>query len=176
MLDIQQPSSGTWLKPAEINGHLLLVLELYRVETRYDQMAQRDKEFAEFRMIDFDAATIEPTTVLDSHPGIIGKIRSLVPGQAVLGRIIQVPGRQASPAWVLGEFQPGVDDVRVKQWLDANPGAVASAGGTRQSAPIARGGGALAAPVHGTPAQNGPANQAAEIEALKARLAAAQQQ
>jgi hypothetical protein len=184
MLDIQQPTSGVWLKPKDINGHLLLVLKVHRLDTRFDQLAGADKEYAEFTMVDLDTENPVPVTVLNSHPGIVGKIRSLAAGQAVLGRIAQVPGAKATPAWVLTEFTPGVDDIRAKAWLDANPGALTLPSAASVAANPANAKPARSYPSGAAPAMQGvataytsnaaePANTA-EIEALKARLAQAQ--
>lgn len=186
---IEQPQSGSWLKPADLVGHLLLVIRVHKFDIRFDQKAGADKEFAQFDVVDLDGAqTVE--TVFDSHPVIISKIRNLKPGSVILGRIGQVPTGKASPAWGLIEYTPGVDDVRAQMWLDTHPQNL-----TGQSAPQAPpasqpayrypqgaappmtgvGTPAAAAPAPPPPA-SAPEADSPEVAALKAQLAAAQNQ
>lgn len=184
---IQQPSSGTWLKLADINGHLLLITALHRLDTKFDQLKGADVEFAEFSVVDLDAARPAEETVLDSHIGVVSRIRNLKPGSAILGRIAQVPSKQGQPAWVLAEFVPGVDDARAIQWLATQPGGSRGAGGTpngtntgaaTQFPPPARTFPAGAAPAMPRAATSNtaatPAANQAEIDALRAQLAGLQ--
>lgn len=183
-MDFEQPQSGTWLKCEEINGHLLLVIAVHRVETKFDQMYNKEKEQVEFTCVDLDAANPAPFTALDSHTGIVNRIRNLKAGALLLGRIGQAPSKQGNPAWILAEFTPGVDDVRARAFIQANPQVVEVLAGHRPPAsqfpPPARNYPAGGAPPMPRPAATtstgtaqAPANQS-EIEALRKQLEAAQ--
>lgn len=118
-----QPSSGNFFKPAEHQGHLILVVSVTEIGERFDQLAGRDKPFAVADIVDLDAAapTLERGVTL-SHPGICNKLTSAHrSGEMVLGRIGQVATEKGNPAWVLGPFSPGQDDARASAWLTANP-------------------------------------------------------
>jgi hypothetical protein len=118
-----QPSSGDWFKPAEANGHLILITKVHQIGTKYDNLSNGEKPHGIFDLVDLD----QPNPHLiehmnDSHPGIVNKLaKALRTGEMVLGRITQAPSDKGNPAWVLVPFTPGQDDLRAQAWLQANP-------------------------------------------------------
>jgi hypothetical protein len=118
-----QPSSGAFFKPAEYHGHLILVVRVTEVGTRYDNLAGKDKAYVVMDMVDLDSPQPQlQQGVNDNHPGIVNKLTNAHrTGEMVLGRIGQIPSEKGNPAWVLGPFQEGADDLRASQWLQANP-------------------------------------------------------
>lgn len=118
-----QPSSGNFFKPAERQNHLILIVSVSEIGERFDNLAGRDKPYAVADIVDLDAQppALERGVTL-SHPGIVNKLGGAHRnGEMVLGRIAQVPTEKGNPAWVLGPYTPGQDDVRASQWLTANP-------------------------------------------------------
>jgi hypothetical protein len=155
-----QPTSGTWLKPADCNGHLLLVESVASITKHYDDLKKAEVDKAEMVVIDLDDANPIRQTMFNSHPGIVNKLRKLASGgNPVLGRIAQVPSNYASPAWVLGEYVPGTDDVRAEAWIKAHP-ATAFA----QPAPVAD---AWSAPAPAAPVSPPAAAPVASTVAVK---------
>lgn len=121
-MPFDQPSSGTWLKPADHAGHLLLITACHGVEKAFDTMKNGEVDKATIDIVDLDEnPAVLATNVANSHPGIVGKLGKLLRGgNPVLGRLTQVPTSKGNPAWVLSEYQPG-DDARAEAWLKANP-------------------------------------------------------
>lgn len=117
-----QPTSGTWFKPAEHAGHLLLITACHGIEKHFDSMKNGEVDKATIDIVDLDETpAVLEVNVLNSHPGIVGKLGKLLRGgNPVLGRLTQVPSSKGNPAWVLSEFQPG-DDARAEAWVKANP-------------------------------------------------------
>lgn len=118
-----QPSSGNFFKPADRNGHLILIVAVSEIGERFDNLSGRDKPFAVMDLVDLDDPNPAlQLSVTDNHPGIVNKVKTAHrTGEMVLGRIGQVATEKANAAWVLGPFTPGADDVRASQWLTANP-------------------------------------------------------
>lgn len=120
-IQFAQPSaSGTFLKPAELNGHLILVTEVTEVFERYDDLAGKDKLNVRFSFVDLDGDQQLVDDAISSHPGIALRLKPHAgKGSPVLGRIGQEPSKKAgfNPTWVLGEFTEGVDDVKAANWM-----------------------------------------------------------
>jgi hypothetical protein len=165
-----QPSpSGTFLKPADLNGHLILVTDVVETFDRYDELAGKDKLNARFSYVDLDGDQQLVTDAINSHPGIALRLKAHAgKGTPVLGRITQEASKKAgfNAAWVLGEFTEGVDDVRASAWLAAH-----AAKAVAQPAPVAAPTVAAPAPVAPTPAPVAPVAatlQPDQIAAMKA--------
>ena len=170
-----QPSgNGGYFKPAKANGHLVLILDVYSIDTRFDSMKGGDAPIATVDLVDLD----EPGQELRercwiTHEGILNKFA--VGDRMVLGRIGQVPTKNGNQAWVLGAFNEDVDGHRAGAWMDAR-----SRLGITQPAPQA----APAATPAPAPVQQqapAPAPQAAPMAdpndpAVQALLASLQQQ
>jgi hypothetical protein len=120
-----QPVSGLWLKPKDIPGHLLLITAVHDIGVRFDQLSNRDKQYATFDYVDLDdPAQAEEFDVSDNHPGITSKLtQARRNGGMVLGRITQAPSSQGQgqPAWVLGPYSEGTDDQVATAWLASHP-------------------------------------------------------
>jgi hypothetical protein len=133
-----QPVSGAWLKPKDIPGHLLLITAVHETGQRYDQLSARDKPYAVFDYVDLDENDGEEFNVSDNHPGIASKlVQAQRSGGMVLGRITQAPSSQGQPAWVLGPYAEGSDDLRATAWLAAHPRKTVQQPEQRPQAPAA---------------------------------------
>lgn len=123
-ISFHQPSAvGTFLKPAELNGHLILVTAVHETFDRYDDLAGKDKLNARFDYVDLDGEKTLVADAISSHPGIALRLKSVAgKNEPVLGRIGQEPSKKAgfNPTWVLGEYTEGVDDVAAAAWMTAN--------------------------------------------------------
>lgn len=132
-----QPSSGNFFKPADHHNHLILIAAVTETGERFDSMYGKDKPYAIVDMVDLDAPNPQlERGVTMSHPGICNKLGNAArSGEMVLGRIQQAPTDKGNPAWVLGPYTPGQDDVRASQWLTANPINSFGQPSTQQQAP-----------------------------------------
>lgn len=161
-----QPVSGTWLKPKDIPGHLLLVTAVHDVGMAYDDMAGAEKLKATFDYVDLDdPAQAEEFNVSDNHVGVASKLtQAQRTGGMVLGRITQAPSSKGNAAWILGPYTEGSDDQRATAWLATHPRKT-----VQQPA--------QQAPVPAAPAPAAPANPAItpEIAALLAQIQQTQQ-
>lgn len=114
----EQPSSGTWLKPADHDGHLILIAKVHKIEPQFDNFKNADVDTATIDYIDLDDPN--PTLIEhanNAHPGIVRKLHSATRnGRPVLGRIGKVPTDKGNPAWVLGPYTEGTDDTRAQTW------------------------------------------------------------
>jgi hypothetical protein len=115
-----QPGGGGFLKPADHNGHLLLVTAVHETFQRHDELAGKEKLHARIDYVCLDCPDADLVeSALTSHPGIAGRLQSKV-GKQVLGRIGQAPSKTGQPAWILGPFTEGVDDAKAQAWLTAH--------------------------------------------------------
>lgn len=121
MTGFGQPSGGgNWIKPAEINGHLILITKVHAIEKHFDNLKDAEVDRAEFDMVDLNGDRELQVSMYNSHPGIVNKLKSAMrQGNGVLGRIGQAPTQKGNPAWVLGPYVEGTDDVLAQKWLDA---------------------------------------------------------
>lgn len=163
----QQPNSGGgYFKPAEANGHLVLILEVYKIETVVDtyggQVRNVDEATVDIVDLDKPGDTGYPELrerVKVSSPGIVNR---LVAGKKmVLGRIGQVPTDKGNPAWVLNGFDENLDAPRAAAWVSAWQ---AGQFGQPTAAPV------IPAPAPVIPAA--PAVDPAALAAAQAQLAA----
>lgn len=112
-------SASAWLKPAEVNGHLLVIANVVFVKTEFDQMRNGNVDIYKFDVADLNAGAGWETGVQSNHPGITNKLQNLA-GRPALGRIGQVQTKGGFLAWTLAE--PTEQDVAAAtQWLAANP-------------------------------------------------------
>ncbi|WP_017616366.1 hypothetical protein [Nocardiopsis salina] len=148
-----QPSNnaGGFFKPAEHDGHLVLITQVHKIEDRYDQFKKHEVPAATCDLVDLDDSAQELREgVLITHTGIVNR---LSPGaHMVLGRIGKALTKNGFEAWVLGEFDPAADPARAQAWLDSQSG-VAPAAQSQQQTPAPQ-----AAPVP-APQQQAPAAQ-----------------
>lgn len=119
----QPQAVGSFLKPADLNGHLILVTKVHEAFERYDDLAKKEKLNVRFNYVDLDGDQQLVEDAISSHPGIALRLKGAISsGDQVLGRIGQEPSKKAgfNPAWVLAAFTEGVDDVKASQWLAAH--------------------------------------------------------
>ncbi|WP_017602181.1 hypothetical protein [Nocardiopsis lucentensis] len=113
-----QPSGGGFFKPAEHDGHLVLITNCHKIEDRYDQFKARDVPAATVDVVDLDGEQQLREGVLMTHGGLVNR---LSPGaHMVLGRIGKATTSSGFEAWVLAPFDEQGDDARrAQEWLDA---------------------------------------------------------
>ena len=166
------PAMGGFLKPAQCEGHLLLVTQVYEIKDRFDNFKGKEIPAATVDLVDLDDPAQELREgVLVTHTGIVNR---LSPGQALLlGRIGKATTKSGFEAWVLEEYREDSDDaVRAQAWMEAREK------GITQPAPQA----APAAPPAPAPVQQqAPAPTATPMAdpsdpAVQALLASLQQQ
>lgn len=147
-----QPTSGAWLKPKDIPGHLILITAVHDISKRWDQLSNREVDVATLDYVDLDDPSGEEQfDVSDNHPGITNKLgQARRTGGMVLGRITQAPTQQGQPAWVLGPYTEGTDDKVATAWLATHPrGTQPAQPATNGPAPAAQATPAAAAPAAG---------------------------
>ncbi|MFC9089016.1 hypothetical protein [Nocardiopsis dassonvillei] len=174
-----QPSGGGgFFKPAEHDGHLVLITNCHKIEDRYDQFKGRDVPAATVDVVDLDGSAELREGVLMTHGGLVNR---LTPGaHMVLGRIGKAPTSSGFEAWVLGPFdEQGQDAARAQAWLDGQARPQMSQPATPQAAPAAP---AAPAPVQqqapaapAAPAPAAPAMADPNDPAVQALLASLQQ-
>lgn len=131
------PAMGGFFKPAEHDGHLVLIINVHTIEDRYDNFKGREVPAATCDVVDLDEPNPELREgVLVTHTGIVNRLH---PGaHMVLGRIGKAPTKSGFEAWVLAEFDPNSDPARAQAWLDKqNSGAPAAQAQQQAPAPQA---------------------------------------
>jgi hypothetical protein len=116
-------SGGSWLKPAERNGHLVIISNAQFVGRKYDEMRK-----AEVDVVKFDLADLSQpgegwiTGMQSSHSGVTNKLAAILgnPEGKALGVIGQVQANNGHLAWVLAEA-PAEAVQSAVAWLNANP-------------------------------------------------------
>ncbi len=113
----QPLGGGGFFKPAEHNGHLILIRKVDRIERRFDTLRNAEIDQATVDLVDLDDPAQELCEgVAVTHVGIVNKLK---PGATnILGRIAQVTTKSGMQAWALQSYAEGVDDVRAQQWVD----------------------------------------------------------
>lgn len=167
-------SGGAWIKPADHNGHLVIIANVRPLGRKFDEMRKADVDVATFDFADIDAGTGWQLNVQNSHAGVVNKLGAIVgnPEGKVLGRIGQVAANNGHLAWVLADA--AAEDVsRALAYLQAHPLALPAPSPFANAAP------APVAPVATaigpvTPAAAAPSQSQADVAALLAQLQAAQ--
>lgn len=114
----QPTSGGGFFKPAEANGHLVLITTVHDIAKRYDDLRKQEMDNATVDLVDLDAGGDLQERIVVSHPAIVNR---LSPGATMtLGRIGQVATKSGFQAWALLPYQEGIDDARAEQWVMAN--------------------------------------------------------
>jgi hypothetical protein len=115
---------GSWLKPADLNGHLIVVTKVHSLDTEhFDSFKNGNVTKVEFDYVDLDDPGQQVVeNALDTHSGIVGRLREFTgrPEALVLGRIVQVPTKSGNLAWIIEDCTGNPADVaRAMQWLNA---------------------------------------------------------
>jgi hypothetical protein len=121
-------SGGSWLKPAERNGHLLIIANASFVGRKYDDMRKAEVDVVKFDMADLSQAGEGWLTgVQSSHSGVVNKLAGILgnPDGKVLGVIGQVAANNGHLAWVLADAPAEAVNGAVA-WLNANPAPAAA--------------------------------------------------
>ncbi|WP_189428242.1 hypothetical protein, partial [Streptomyces thermoviolaceus] len=115
-----QPSaSGGFFKPAEANGHLVLITTVHEIAKRFDQLRNEEIDQAVVDLVDLDTPEQELRERINvTHKGIVSRLTA--GAGMVLGRIGQVATSSGFQAWALLPFAEGSDDVRAAAWVTAH--------------------------------------------------------
>jgi hypothetical protein len=131
----QPPSQARFLKPAEVNGHLILVTQYIGIERVIDKF-RGECDQLEVELVDLDGDK-KAERYLIKHPSIIKAIQKT---GYTLGRIGQRTSQSTgNQYWTVLPFEEG-DDTKAEQWAVAN-----------QIRPAAQPAPAAASPVAGRP-------------------------
>ncbi|MEV2274060.1 hypothetical protein AB0I72_00610 [Nocardiopsis sp. NPDC049922] len=144
------PAMGGFFKPAEHDGHLILITQVYAIEDRYDQFKGKEVPAATVDLVDLnDAAQELREGVLVTHTGIVNRLSA---GQSlVLGRIGKATTKSGFEAWVLEEYREDSDDVvRAQAWMEAREKGITQPAPQAAPAPAPQ-------PQQQTPAPQAPA-------------------
>jgi hypothetical protein len=130
----QPTAGGGFLKPAEMNGHLVLFIVVHEIGKRYDQLRNEEIDQAVVDVVDLEGDNELRERVNVTHKGIVSR---LAPGATfVLGRIGQVATKSGFQAWALLPFNEGVDDAKAEAWVNAHkPTFTQAAPASVQAAP-----------------------------------------
>jgi hypothetical protein len=129
----QPTAGGGFLKPAELNGHLILITVVHEIGKRYDQLRNEEIDQAVVDYVDLDGDNELRERVNVTHKGIVSR---LAPGATlVLGRIGQVATKSGFQAWALLPFNEGVDDTEAEAWVNAHKPSFTQAAPAPQPTP-----------------------------------------
>lgn len=130
----QPTSSGGFFKPADANGHLILITTVHEITKRYDDLRKQEMDNATVDLVDLDAPGQElQERIVVSHPAIVNRLAA---GDTMtLGRIGQVSTKSGFQAWALLPFNEGTDDVRAGAWVTARQPSFTQAAAPAPAAP-----------------------------------------
>jgi hypothetical protein len=114
----QPAGGGVYFRPRDHEGNLILVIEAYSEETRYDDMRKGDVREVVVDLVDLDSDTPELLEgVILAHKGLTNKIKTLGPVM-LLGRIGTVDTKVGT-AFVFQRFTED-DEAQATAWVEAN--------------------------------------------------------
>jgi hypothetical protein len=106
---------GGFFKPAEHNGHLILVTVVHSIGKKFDTLRNEEIDQADVDIVDLDGDGHLREHVNVTHKAIVSR---LTPGATlILGRIGQVATKSGFQAWALQPFNEGVDDKKAEAWV-----------------------------------------------------------
>jgi hypothetical protein len=140
---------GGFFKPADHNGHLVLITVVHSIGKKFDTLRNEEIDQADVDVVDLDGDGQLREHVNITHKAIVSR---LTPGATlILGRIGQVPTKSGFQAWALQPFNEGVDDKKAEAWVNAHkPTFTQAAPATQQQAPAAAPAPAAQPPVNTT--------------------------
>lgn len=113
--EFEQPTGGGgYFKPADHDGHLILVTEVLEKGREYNELAEKEVDVVVALIADIDAGDTEPEQYRVNRPGITNKLK--VGKRNVLGRIGTLDTGKPKPAWILQEYAEA-DANKAKAWL-----------------------------------------------------------
>ena len=166
------PAMGGFFKPAEHDGHLILITNVHKIEDRFDQFKGKEVPAATCDLVDLDEVPGEGLRegVLVTHGGLVNRLH---PGaHMVLGRIGKATTKSGFEAWVLAEFDPEKDAPRAQAWIEAQGKPAVS---QPAPAPVQQQAPAPTAPAAPAPQAPAPAMADPNDPAVQALLASLQQ-
>jgi hypothetical protein len=110
----QPASMGSYFKPADHNGHLVLITKVKGSQKRFDEMRKAEIDEYVVDIVDLDGDAILHEDVKISHIGITNRLR--VGSGNILGRIGQINTGKGHPAWVLNSYSDG-DVPKAQAWV-----------------------------------------------------------
>jgi hypothetical protein len=126
---------GGFFKPAEHNGHLVLVTTVHSIGKKFDTLRNEEIDQADVDIVDLDGDGELREHVNVTHKAIVSR---LTPGATlILGRIGQVATKSGFQAWALQPFNEGVDDKKAEAWVNAHKPTFTQAAAAPQAAPAA---------------------------------------
>jgi hypothetical protein len=109
---------GGFFKPAEHNGHLILITVVHSIGKKFDTLRNEEIDQADVDIVDLDGDSQLREHVNVTHKAIVSR---LTPGATlILGRIGQVATKSGFQAWALQPFNEGVDDKKAEAWVTAH--------------------------------------------------------
>ncbi|MFH9977911.1 hypothetical protein ACH4ND_01360 [Streptomyces sp. NPDC017179] len=115
----QPTSGGGFFKPADANGHLILITTVHEITKRYDELRKQEMDNATVDLVDLDLEGQEvQERIVVSHPAIVNRLAA--GATMTLGRIGQVATKSGFQAWALLPFAEGSDDARAAAWVTAH--------------------------------------------------------
>lgn len=105
-----------FLKPASVDGHLLLILSVDEKRDIYDQFAKKEQETVAVTLVDLDGNS-DVILARFSHKGIVSRLK--VGDTNVLVRVGKVQTKQGFAAWTLLPHTPD-DAPKAVAWIEAN--------------------------------------------------------
>lgn len=105
---------GSYFKPSDHNGHLVLITRVKATNRRFDEMRKAEIDEFVVDIVDLDGDQILHEDVKISHIGITNRLR--VGSTNILGRIGSVNTGKGHPAWVLNSFVD-TDVPKAQAWV-----------------------------------------------------------
>lgn len=110
----QPMSMGSYFKPSDHNGHLILITRVKSSSRRFDEMRKSEIDEFSVDLVDLDGDQVLHEDVKISHIGITNRLR--VGSTNILGRIGSVNTGKGHPAWVLNSFTDA-DVPKAQLWV-----------------------------------------------------------
>ncbi len=114
----QPQASGSFFKPSEADGHVILILRVHRIERRHDTLRGEEIDQATVDLVDLSGSKVVQENVFLTHKGIVNRLSPQ--SRMVLGRIGQVDTKSGMKAWVLLPYAPE-DEKVASAWVNSNP-------------------------------------------------------
>lgn len=109
---------GGFFKPAECNGHLILITVVHDIAKKFDTLRNEEIDQAEVDLVDLEGDNQLREHVNVTHKAITSR---LTPGATfILGRIGQIATKSGFQAWALLPFNEGTDDKTAEAWVNAH--------------------------------------------------------
>lgn len=121
MAMFNQPSEaafGGYFKPAEHNGHLVLITVVHDISKKFDTLRNEEIDQADVDIVDLEGDGQLREHVNITHKAIVSRLAK--GATFILGRIGQVATKSGFQAWALNPFNEGSDDGKAEAWVNAH--------------------------------------------------------